>query len=149
MATATEALISSVLGLIGGVVGAGTIERLKAGVASLDAELVRLESVEDDLFDVFEIAVDDPERDSALRRLARMRRRLGQNIRRKIPDSVAYESCKVGLVQLDGILAKAEDAVPLSDELETHIEGTVARLRTHLKRSSRTARAFAILRGDA
>lgn len=149
MATATEALFSACLGLLGGILGAGVVERLKAGVASLDAELIRLESLEDELFDVFEIPVEDAARGPALRRLTGKRRRLGQNIRRKVPDSAAYEACKAQLVHLDGILTKAEDAEPLSDEIESDIENTVARLRSQLRRSSRTARAFALLRGDA
>lgn len=149
MATVVEALFSAVLGLGGGLVGAAVLERLKAGVASLDSELVRLEALEDDLFDVFESPIDEPERSTALRRIAGRRRRLGQNIRRKVPETSAYEACKAELVRLDKILIKAEDAEPLSDELESEIQGAFMRLRGRLKRSSRTARAFAVLRGDA
>ncbi len=149
MATPTEALFSACLGLIGGILGAGVVERLKAGVASLETELIRLESLEDELFDVFEAPANDTERGPALRRLAGKRRRLGQNIRRKVPDSSAYEACKAQLVRLDKILAQAEDAIPLSEDIETEIEQTIARLRNRLRRSSKTARAFAILRGDA
>lgn len=149
MATPVEALFSACLGLVGGVLGAITIERLKAGVASLEAEFVRLDTVEDEFFEVFEMPQDDLERGRALRRLVGKRRRLGKNIRRKIIDSEAYEACKAQLVLLDGILAKAEDAVPLSDDIEHDIETTMARLRSRLRRSSRTARAFAFLRGDA
>lgn len=149
MASATEALFSAFLGVVGGVTGAIAIERLKASVASLEAEFIRLESFEDVLFDIFECPPDDPERLRALRNLIGKRRRLGQNIRRKITDGLAYQGCKAQLVRLDGIIAKAEDSVPLSNEVETEIEEAVSRLRRHLRRSSRTARAFAFLRGDA
>lgn len=149
MATPGEALFSACLGLVGGILGAGAFERLKAGVASVETELIRLEAIEDELFDVFEVPLEDTDRANALRRLSGKRRRLGQNIRRKIPDSAAYEACKAQLVRLDGILAKAEDAEPLSDKIEADIESAVARLRSQLRRSSRTARAFAFLRGDA
>lgn len=149
MATAAEALFSAALGLGGGLIGAALLERLKAGVASLDSELSRLEALEDELFDVFESPADDPDRGAALRRIAGRRRRLGQNIRRKVPETAAYAACKAELVLLDGLIIKAEDAEPLSDELETEIQGAFLRLRSRLKRSSRTARAFAVLRGDA
>ena len=149
MATFVEALFSATLGLGGGLIGAAALERLKAGVASLDSELVRLETLEDDLFDVFESPADDPDRSTALRRIAGKRRRLGQNIRRKVPETSAYEACKAELVRLDKILIQAEDAAPLNDQLESEIQGAFMRLRSHLKRSSRTARAFAVLRGDA
>lgn len=149
MASASEALFSTMLGIVGGLIGAGTLERLRAGVASLEAELVRLETIEDGLFDIFESPPNDPERARALRSLMGKRRRLGQNIRRKISDSVAYQACSAQLVRMDTVIAKAEDAIPLTAEVETEIERTVSKLRSHLRRSSRTARAFAILRGDA
>lgn len=149
MATPTEALFSACLGLAGGVIGAIAIERLKAGVASLEAEFVRLDTVEDELFEIFEMPNDVIERGPALRRLVSKRRRLGQNIRRKVIDGEAYKSCKVQLVLLDGLLAKAEDAIPLTDDIERDIEAAMARLRSQLRRSSKTARAFAFLRGDA
>ena len=148
MATPLEALFSAGLGICGGLVGAGLLERLKAGVASLETELVRLETLEDEIFDVFETPVEDPDRAKALRRLVGKRRRLGQNIRRKVPDSAAYIACKAALVRLDVVMTKAEDASPLDDEVEAEIERTMAGLRSRLRRSSRTARAFAILRGD-
>lgn len=149
MATPLEALFSACLGVVGGVLGAAALERLKAGVASLEAEFVRLDSIEDELFDIFDVPENDAERASALRRLVGKRRRLGQNIRRKVTDSAAYQACKAQLVQLDGILAKAEDAVPITDEIEADIEQAVSQLRSRLRRSSRTARAFTFLRGDA
>lgn len=149
MATPVEALFSASLGLIGGVLGAIAIERLKAGVASLEAEFVRLDTIEDELFEIFEMPADMGDRSSALRRLVSKRRRLGQNIRRKVIDGEAYKSCKTQLVLLDGFLAKAEDAVPLTDDIERDIEAAIARLRSQLRRSSKTAKAFAFLRGDA
>lgn len=149
MASATEALFSACLGVVGGILGAGFVERLKAGVASLDAELIRLEALEDEMFDIFDVPPEDPDRVKGLRKLAGRRRRLGQNLRRKIPDSAAYEACKAQLVRLDGILTSAEDSVPLNGQIEIEIESAVTSLRHHLRRSSRTARAFALLRGDA
>lgn len=149
MATAAEALFSACLGVVGGVLGAGLIERLKASVASLEVELVRIDTIEDELFDVFEAPEGDPDRASSLRRLAGKRRRLGQNIRRKVPDSAAYQGCRTKLVQLDDALKKAEDATPLTDELEVEIETIMSGLRSQVRRSSRTARAFAFFRGDA
>lgn len=149
MATAMEALFSAGLGVCGGIVGAGFLERLKAGVASLEAELVRLETLEDEIFDVFETPIEDPDRVKALRRLIGKRRRLGQNIKRKVPDSAAYEACKAALVRLDLVMTKAEDASALDDEIEAEIGQTMAGLRSRLRRSSRTARAFAFLRGNA
>ncbi|MBI1686805.1 hypothetical protein [Caulobacter hibisci] len=149
MATPGEALFSAALGLIGGVLGAGVVERLKSSVASLDVELLRLENFEDDLFDVFAVAPDDKDRGSMLRQLSGRRRRLGLNIRRKVPDSVAYQACKAELVKFDGILAKAEDGVVMDDALEGLIEETAMRLRHQLRHSSRAARAFALLRGPA
>ncbi|PIB89930.1 hypothetical protein [Caulobacter sp. FWC2] len=148
MATPLEALFAASLGLLGGLVGSATLERLKAGVASLDIELVRLESFEDDLFDVFALAADHADRSAMLRQLNGRRRRLGLNLKRKIADSTAYQACKAELVKLDGFLAKAEDAVALDDELEGSIEASIRRLRNQVKHSSRTARAFSLLRGD-
>jgi hypothetical protein len=139
----------ALLSVAGGLAGAALLERLKAGVASLDVELVRLETFEDDLFDAFEHASDDEDRPTLLRKLTGCRRRLGQNIRRKVPDSAPYEACKAQLVKLDGYLSKAEDAEPLTDILEADIQAAVSTLRHHLRRSSRTARVFAILRGEA
>ena len=46
-------------------------------------------------------------------------------------------------------MTKAEDASLLDDEIEVEIEQTMAGLRSRLRRFSRTARAFAFLRGDA
>jgi hypothetical protein len=149
MASVGETLFSAVLGVAGGILGAGIVERLKAGVASLDAELTRLETFEDDLFDVFDCPAGHVERATMLRRLAGCRRRLGLNIRRKVPDSIAYQACKGNLVKLDGYLTKAEDAEQMSDDLEGQIQATILSLRRHLQRSSRTARAFAFLRGNA
>lgn len=149
MATAAEALFSACLGVVGGVLGAGLIERLKAGVASLEVELVRIDTIEDEIFDVFETPEGEPDRANSLRRLAGKRRRLGQNIRRKVLDSTAYQGCRTKLVRLDDVLRKAEDATPLTDELEAEIETIMSGLRNQMRRSSRTARAFAFFRGDA
>jgi len=149
MATPLEALFTATLGVIGGLVGASILERVKAGVASLDAELVRLDMLEDDLFDIFALPTDDDDRGSMLRQLNSRRRRLGQNIKRKVADSVAYQACKVELVNLNGFIAKAEDGEPLSEALETAIEQSVSRLRSNLRRSSKMAKAFALLRGEA
>lgn len=149
MATLSAALFSATLGFVGGIGATIIIERLKAGVASLEAEFVRLDGFEDDLFDVLEWPADESDRTAMLRRLNVCRRRLGQNVRRKVSDSVAYQACKAELVKLDGFVARAEDAEPLTDDFEVEIQSTVSALRRHLRRSSRTARAFAFLRGDA
>lgn len=149
MATPLEMLFAAALSVTGGLLGAGVLERLKAGVASVDAELIRLETFEDDLFDALEHPAADKDRPPLLRKLARSRRRLGQNIRRKVTEPIAYRACSGELVRLDRYLRLAEDCAPVTDELEAEIHQTVIRLRSHLRRSSRAARVFAFLRGDA
>ncbi|MFN9926823.1 MAG: hypothetical protein ACK53I_07780, partial [Phenylobacterium sp.] len=63
-------------------------------------------------------------------------------------DSSAYQACSAELVNFDKYLGKAEDGVALEGALESEIETAARRLRGHLRRSSVTAKAFAILRGE-
>lgn len=146
MASIGLALLSSCLGLVGGVAGACTIERLKAGVANLEVELQRLESLEDNLLDALYSDPNAPDRTTSLRQISQIRRRLGINLRRKIVASSPYAACSAELVMLDGFIGDAEDGrIPKS---QSDVEGSFARLRSHLMKASRTARAFALLRGD-
>lgn len=146
MASFTLTLVSSGLGLLGGILGACAIERLKAGVATLEVELQRLESLEDNLLDVLYSDPNDPNRTALLRNISQMRRRLGLNLRRKIVESNSYTACAAELVLLDIFIGDAEDGRSPSSDSE--VERSFARLRHLLTTSSRTARAFAVLRGS-
>ena len=140
---APAALLSAGLGFLSGGAASALMERFKSQAAGIEVELGRIDDLHELLQDTASLAVDDLDRRPQLRQLSMKRLRIGKALRRQIPDSDAFDRAAAKLNIVTGLIAKAEEGVPIT---EVEMEMAFSALRRSFSREARHRRTYVVLR---